>query len=263
LSIQAVSWAFNQDIAQSSEKFVLIALCNYADTLGICYPSIARLAFDTGLDRKTVMDRIASLESNGIIRDTKKRVGPTRRVTVYKIIGLAEASTVHYVYKLTHMDTGQFYIGKRSFDGDPEKDVYRGSGKWPKLMMMREVPLHREIIRVFSTAEEAASFEIQTIREAEGNDLCMNGDLPRLKKILAKGGEYNPENGTIKNQIVPFPSTNSPVFSGKQSQKRDSYPLSDPPYKHQKAKTIKKELSEKELQDKKRQLDALIQKLNG
>lgn len=96
MSIQAISWALKQPIAKSSEKFVLVVLCNYADERGFCYPSITALAADTAQDRKTVIANLKSLSSAGVIRDTGKRVGATGQVIVYQInstdIGTVEES---------------------------------------------------------------------------------------------------------------------------------------------------------------------------
>ncbi|HEX7113745.1 MAG TPA: helix-turn-helix domain-containing protein [Steroidobacter sp.] len=85
MSIQAISWALKQRIAKSSEKFVLVVLCNYADEQGICYPSITALCADTGQNRKTVIANLKSLTASGRIRDTGRRAGSTGQIVVYQI----------------------------------------------------------------------------------------------------------------------------------------------------------------------------------
>ena len=67
MSFAATRWAWSQATGRSSSKLVLLALADRADDAGLAYPSIATLATDTGLDRKTVMPALAHLESLGLI----------------------------------------------------------------------------------------------------------------------------------------------------------------------------------------------------
>lgn len=96
MSVTAISWALKQRVSKSSEKFVLVCLCNYADENGFCYPSIAALESDTAQDRKTVIAALASLQTAGLIEDTGTRTGRTGQVKVYRInstdIGTLEES---------------------------------------------------------------------------------------------------------------------------------------------------------------------------
>jgi hypothetical protein len=85
VSVQAISWALKQPIAKSSEKFVLVVMCNYADENGCCYPSITALSAATAQDRKTVIANLKSLSAAGKISDTGRRVGATGQVVVYQI----------------------------------------------------------------------------------------------------------------------------------------------------------------------------------
>jgi len=45
----------------STEKIVLIAICDYADESGACWPSASTLAADTGLDERTIRRMVAAL----------------------------------------------------------------------------------------------------------------------------------------------------------------------------------------------------------
>lgn len=88
MSIQALSWALKQQVNKSSEKFVLVCLCNYADENGYCFPSIARLELDTCQDRKTIIGAIKSLINAGFLTDTGKRRGRTKSIIVYQVLKL-------------------------------------------------------------------------------------------------------------------------------------------------------------------------------
>ena len=87
MSIDALSWAFKQDIKPSSLKFILVALadnCGYDDC---AWPSIRALTAKTGQNRKTVIDNLDKLEEMGIIEDSGRRVGATGQVKVYRLTG--------------------------------------------------------------------------------------------------------------------------------------------------------------------------------
>ena len=87
MSIHAISWALKLDMKRSSEKFVLVCMCNYADEAGYCYPSIAALVADTSQNRKTVMANLRALSESGLIQDSGRRVGSTGQTIVYQIVG--------------------------------------------------------------------------------------------------------------------------------------------------------------------------------
>ena len=86
MSIEAIGWAFKQDIAQSSAKFVLVAIANCADgTNFIAWPSADYLSQVTGQNRKTVIANIKRLVEWGYIIDTGQRAGRTGQVTVWQL----------------------------------------------------------------------------------------------------------------------------------------------------------------------------------
>jgi hypothetical protein len=228
MSISAISWVLKQDISRSSEKFLLTCLANYADDRGLCYPSITTLERDTSQDRKTIIANLKKLQIAGLLADTGHRVGSTKSVVVYRLVGLPDSSSVHYTYKVWNPATGEYYLGKRSFNGDPEQDTYRGSGKWTREVEARGVSLLRTVIEVFETSEEALAAEVRLFREADGDPLCKNEQLPSLyrKRSLKLLEEGRAKIGTP--QAVPFFHGSSTVSPSKRSQKRDTEPLSDP-----------------------------------
>lgn len=67
-------------------KFLLVAMANYADENGICYPSVRRLTEDTEQDRKTILKHIAKLESIHLLEDTNRRCGQTHSVPIYRLL---------------------------------------------------------------------------------------------------------------------------------------------------------------------------------
>ena len=70
MSVQAMTWALEQqEVAEPHARHVLLCLANYADQDGrAAFPSVARLATDTGLSARTVQYRLRDLEQAGAIR---------------------------------------------------------------------------------------------------------------------------------------------------------------------------------------------------
>ncbi|PZW79241.1 helix-turn-helix protein [Pseudomonas sp. 2848] len=70
MSVQAMTWALQQqDVVEPHARHVLLCLANYADQDGrAAFPSVARLATDTGLSTRTVQYRLRDLERSGVIR---------------------------------------------------------------------------------------------------------------------------------------------------------------------------------------------------
>ena len=68
MSLQAMEWAYRQEVSPSARKFVLVTLANYADGDGFCFPGQDTLAKMTGQDERSVRNHLANLEADGLIR---------------------------------------------------------------------------------------------------------------------------------------------------------------------------------------------------
>lgn len=86
----ATDWVWNLELKPASLKLLLLSMADRADEYHCCFPSVARLVRDTGLNEKTVNTNIQKLVSSGVIEDTGRRRGSTGRVKVYRIIGVTE-----------------------------------------------------------------------------------------------------------------------------------------------------------------------------
>ncbi|MHB1670125.1 helix-turn-helix domain-containing protein [Thiomonas sp.] len=87
MSADATRWAWQQQL-DSRSKLLLLSLSDRAGEDDTCWPSWARLSFDTGLDRKTVNSCLMRLTEAGLIRDTGRRVGRTKKVVVWRLVGV-------------------------------------------------------------------------------------------------------------------------------------------------------------------------------
>ena len=83
---------------------------------------------------------------------------------------------MHYLYRVTNLVNGKYYIGKRKHP-DPANDKYMGSGK-QITAAIQKYGLHnfkKEILVVVSTDEEAARLEEQLVTLFEVRDpMCYN-----------------------------------------------------------------------------------------
>ena len=84
MSIEAMQWAFKQNIKPSSVKFVLVSLGDNAQKDGLAWPSLADLTEKTGQDRKTVISALDRLEVMGYLVDTGDRKGRSGQVKIYR-----------------------------------------------------------------------------------------------------------------------------------------------------------------------------------
>lgn len=89
MSFEATAWASKQVAGSASTKIVLLCLANYASDRHLAYPSVQTIAGFTEQDMKTVRRALDSLERNGLIIDSGKRVGETKQVKVYRLPVLA------------------------------------------------------------------------------------------------------------------------------------------------------------------------------
>jgi len=90
MSHWASTWAYEQPIKLCGRKFVLVALANFADEDGFCYPSQATLAEMTGQDERSVRRHLEGLEESGLIRRQMRRFKGKRTSDGYYLLAPAE-----------------------------------------------------------------------------------------------------------------------------------------------------------------------------
>lgn len=111
----------------------------------------------------------------------------------------------NYVYKTINLLNGEFYIGLRSSNVEPEHDKYYGSGIRIKNSIVKHgiENFKKEIIAIFDTREEASNKEYDVVdKEILKTPLCLNlktgGDfyMPHYTPSLYKRyGKDNPNYG--------------------------------------------------------------------
>lgn len=87
MSIQALSAAFACRGLKPAEKLVLLGLANYADDVGLCWPSQTTLADDTDLSARTIWSALQGLEKRGLIeRHRRNRADGSRTSDMFVLV---------------------------------------------------------------------------------------------------------------------------------------------------------------------------------
>ncbi|MCB1476617.1 MAG: helix-turn-helix domain-containing protein [Rhodobiaceae bacterium] len=87
MSIGALDWASRQRVGDAQARFCLVALANYADERGRCFPSQALISSWTEIPERTVRRKLAMLEEKGLIRRTRDRLeGGKLGLTRYQLV---------------------------------------------------------------------------------------------------------------------------------------------------------------------------------
>lgn len=80
-------WSFSfKGKNRAIKKLIMLNLADRAGDDGLCFPSVAKIAEDTLLDRRTIMTAITSMIEDGLLEDTKMRKGQTKQVRVLRIL---------------------------------------------------------------------------------------------------------------------------------------------------------------------------------
>ena len=86
MSWQAQAWAMKQTVGGPAGKLILLALANYADDAGSCFPSVARLAVECECTKRTVFTWLETLEKMGLIsRENRSRDNGSNSTSRYTL----------------------------------------------------------------------------------------------------------------------------------------------------------------------------------
>lgn len=81
MSFEQSKRAWETTDAKGSEKYVLLALADYADDAGVCWPSIKTIAARTGLGERTVQEKLAALRQHHLL-EIEERKGHSTKYTL-------------------------------------------------------------------------------------------------------------------------------------------------------------------------------------
>lgn len=73
MSIEAMSWAWQQDTPNAPAKLVLLAIADHANGDGYCWPSMGRIGRMVGLSLRQVSNHVTALEAAGLVVKAERR----------------------------------------------------------------------------------------------------------------------------------------------------------------------------------------------
>ena len=86
MSLKALTWAFDQAL-KPDLKIVLLALADYADGDGVCWPGQKSIAAKAGMSERTVREKLLALEELGYIARRRRQNSDGYRSTdEYKLL---------------------------------------------------------------------------------------------------------------------------------------------------------------------------------
>jgi len=145
MSLKALSWAFETEVQSSTQKLVLLALCNFASETGKAYPTVETVCGITQAEDKAVRRALKSLTEQGLIVDTGKRTGATQQVRVYQLPNAACHSKIPQNGHLTHVEDPR-KTPERPPKGTPKRVAEPGTGnREPKSLKRFSIPTFSEM----------------------------------------------------------------------------------------------------------------------
>lgn len=135
-----------------------------------------------------------------------------------------------YLYRITNKFTGEYYIGIRSCNGNPEDDSYMGSGIriTASIEKYGRDNFQKEILKVCESREDASQAEAEMVNEDRLKDpLCLN---------LKTGGEYvdgtvySPEVGEKISDSIKKTYAENPEYGRKLSESLKKTYAENPEY---------------------------------
>lgn len=120
MTVQHMALVFGADGLNASEKLLLLAYCNHTDAHGYCWPSIARLADETGMSVRTIHRTNNSLRAKGLIKSVR-RVNPKTGESITNLtrINLALLASMQRPAR----DYGDNLVEQITFDDQTPSDL--------------------------------------------------------------------------------------------------------------------------------------------
>lgn len=95
MAFEWMAWAVKQKVGKPVSKAVLIALCNYADENGLCYPSINKIKEITENGERAIRNALEHLEAEGFIKRGDRRRRKDGTLSVYEYQMLSSGTRCH------------------------------------------------------------------------------------------------------------------------------------------------------------------------
>ena len=199
-------------LTHDSERLVFLELILLADDFGLVPLHFSflrrRVSPCAGRTEAQVMEMIGQLVERDLLRVYRSesgamfgyipRFGNVPRATkpkwptppdqpsfadVHAMLGGKGKHVWFYVYRITHIPSGRFYIGSRSSTKPPAEDAYFGSGAACKWLVSNRQHCEKVLVQECESVDAARTLEALMIAENAENVLCLNiaglGDVYR------------------------------------------------------------------------------------
>lgn len=113
MSVQAISLALKTKGLTVGQKFVLVALANYADQELKCWPSQATLASDTCQSERHVRNALKILELEGYLMRRKRRQGQRQATDLFQLRFQPEQASASEAQNTSQAEHGDLSGGTR------------------------------------------------------------------------------------------------------------------------------------------------------
>lgn len=128
MSYKATAWAYDLDLP-SPRKFVLVALADFADENGSCFPGQQRLMKMTGLGERAVRNSLKMLEDEGLITrlaryESGHRISDRYRLSM-QVIPARDAGTIPAPQTVHTGTSRQFIPAPRAGEPSVEPSINR------------------------------------------------------------------------------------------------------------------------------------------
>lgn len=118
MSFEALSWAWAQQLKQGP-KLVLLALADYADDDGVCWPGFDALSEKTSMSRSSVVESIKALEQAGLIVIEKRADARGYRASNRYQLNISNVRNPDSGTKVQNPDAGETKV-RNSNVGNPD-----------------------------------------------------------------------------------------------------------------------------------------------
>jgi hypothetical protein len=108
MSVEAIAWAFKKQIGDSIAKLILLALADYANDDGACWPTGDTLAAKAECSRRSLYNKFEELEQRGLLRKIQRRDSEGDLASNIYILNVRDLApqdfegVVHRVHKVVH-----------------------------------------------------------------------------------------------------------------------------------------------------------------
>jgi hypothetical protein len=182
MNSKAAAWAWEQDL-KPGPKFVLIALCEFVDGNGECYPGQVRLSSMIGAPVRSVQRYLDTLVEAGIIeKRVRVRGNGSRTSNAYKLVGYEPPAAL--TVDKSDVPTGQSDMAGssqvRNAHTSPGREAHDRVSS-PELELELKTENHK-------SASPTPSVKTSLIAEGEAQELVdiwneLRGPLASVKKV--------------------------------------------------------------------------------